>query len=165
VDYDSFDPSWYTKPACRFTKHQSEEQSMNIADIQSLIKDFESSTLMTLELEMDNFKLKLSKNKTNHIKIEENDEIPVKPQPKETQQVTEIKAPLVGTFYQSDAPGKKPFATVGEAVEKGDVLCIIEAMKIMNEITAPKKGVVKDILVKDGQAVGFDQILMTLEDA
>lgn len=138
---------------------------MNITEIQSIIKDFEASTLTTLELEMDTFKLKLSKNKTNHIKIDENEGKPVKPQPEDEERFLKIKAPLVGTFYQSDAPGKKPFAEIGETVEKGDVLCIIEAMKIMNEITAPKKGVVREIMVKDGQAVGFDQVLMTLEDA
>jgi acetyl-CoA carboxylase biotin carboxyl carrier protein len=71
---------------------------------------------------------------------------------------------LVGTFYSADAPGKKPFVDVGDRVNEGDVLCIIEAMKIMNEITAPKAGIITEILLKDGQAVGFEQVIMTLGD-
>ncbi|MCF7932055.1 MAG: acetyl-CoA carboxylase biotin carboxyl carrier protein [Acholeplasmataceae bacterium] len=143
---------------------------MNISDIQSIIRDFESSNLMTLELEMDNFKLKLSKHKhDNHTYGEttipsistESSETPVS---KDDAVTTFVKAPLVGTFYSSDAPGKKPFVDVGDRVNEGDVLCIIEAMKIMNEITAPKTGVITEIHLKDGQAVGFDQVIMTLGD-
>ncbi len=69
----------------------------------------------------------------------------------------EVSSPFVGTFYESPAPGSKKYVQVGQAVNKGDVLCIIEAMKIMNEIEAEFSGKVTDILVKDGQAVQFGQ--------
>lgn len=137
---------------------------MNISEIQSIIRDFESSSLMTLELEMENFKLKLSKNKNDHIQTKETIEKSLPMTPVIGAQGTEIKAPLVGTFYHADAPGKPPFVNVGDLVDKGDVLCIIEAMKIMNEIIAPMAGIVTEIMVKDGQAVGFDQVLLTLGD-
>ena len=75
----------------------------------------------------------------------------------------EVKAPLVGTFYISNEPGGKPFVSVGDTVKKGQPLCIIEAMKVMNEIESPYDGVVKEIKVQNEEAVGFDQILMIIE--
>lgn len=75
----------------------------------------------------------------------------------------EVKAPLVGTFYSSNEPGGKPFVSVGDTVKKGQPLCIIEAMKVMNEIESPYDGVVKEIKVQNEEAVGFDQVLMIIE--
>ncbi len=75
---------------------------------------------------------------------------------------TVIKAPLVGTYYSSNAPGAKPFVNVGDTVKKGDVIAIIEAMKVMNEIKAPTSGVVKSILVTNEAAVSFDETLMIM---
>ena len=66
---------------------------------------------------------------------------------------TAVKAPIVGTYYASPAPGKPPFVTVGQKVKKGDVIMIIETMKLMNEIQSDLDGIVTKILVKDGQAV------------
>ena len=136
---------------------------MTIKEIQSIIKDFETSTLMTLELEMEGFKLKLSKNK--------NDEVTIKEEYKNQQQTqtqkienkpnhTLIKSPLVGTFYAASSPKGKPFVEVGQQIKKGQVVCIIEAMKIMNEITSPFDGVIKEIFVHSGDVVGFDHNLM-----
>ena len=73
---------------------------------------------------------------------------------------TTIKSPMVGTAYLSPEPGSKPFAEVGDAVKAGDTLLIVEAMKVMNPITAPNGGVVKKIMVADGQPVEFDQPLV-----
>jgi acetyl-CoA carboxylase biotin carboxyl carrier protein len=70
---------------------------------------------------------------------------------------------MVGTFYRSAQPGAKPFVEVGDAVTVGDTLCIIEAMKLMNEIEADHAGVVKQILVENGQPVEFGQPLVVIE--
>lgn len=76
-----------------------------------------------------------------------------------------VKAELVGTFYRAPAPDADPFVKVGDRVGKGDVLCIIEAMKIMNEIECDTDGVVKKILVEDAEPVEFDQPLFVIEQA
>jgi acetyl-CoA carboxylase biotin carboxyl carrier protein len=74
-----------------------------------------------------------------------------------------VKSPMVGTFYRAATPGGKPFVDVGDAVQQGDPLCIIEAMKLMNEIECDKTGVVKAILVENGQPVEFGQPLVVIE--
>lgn len=143
---------------------------MTIQEIQKIIKDFEQSTLMSLELQMEGFKLKLSKNK--------HDEPTIETAPKETSKHTideqktkniesstnVIKSPLVGTFYASSSPQNKPFVEVGQSIKKGQVVCIIEAMKIMNEITATQSGIIKEVLVKNGDVVGFNQPIIRLSD-
>ncbi len=68
-----------------------------------------------------------------------------------------VKSPMVGTFYRSTSPGTKPFVEVGDSVQVGDTLCIIEAMKLMNEIESDKAGIVKQVLVENGQPVEFGQ--------
>jgi len=70
-----------------------------------------------------------------------------------------VKSPMVGTFYRSASPGSKPFVDVGQSVNSGDTLCIIEAMKLLNEIEADQAGVIKAILVENGQPVEFGQPL------
>lgn len=75
----------------------------------------------------------------------------------------EIKSPIVGTFYSSADPSAEPFVKVGTEIKKGDVICIIEAMKIMNEVKADIDGTVKEILVSNGDAVEYDQPLMIVE--
>ena len=73
-----------------------------------------------------------------------------------------VKSPMVGTFYRSPSPGSPAFADVGTQVKAGDVICIIEAMKMMNQIEADKAGVIEAILVDDGEPVEFDQPLVTI---
>src|ERR1700681_2227950 len=73
-----------------------------------------------------------------------------------------VKAPMVGTFYRAAAPGSASFVEVGDAVQVGDPLCIIEAMKLMNEIEADQAGIVKAILVENGQAVEYGQPLVII---
>lgn len=73
-----------------------------------------------------------------------------------------VKSPMVGTFYRSPSPGSPPFAEVGKHVKVGDVICIVEAMKMMNQIEADKAGVVEAILVEDGEPIEFDQPLVTI---
>ena len=74
-----------------------------------------------------------------------------------------VKSPMVGTFYRAATPGAKPFVEVGDTVQEGATLCIVEAMKLMNEIEADKGGVVKAILVDNGQPVEFGQPLFVIE--
>ena len=73
-----------------------------------------------------------------------------------------VNSPMVGTFYRSPAPGAASFAEVGQSVSIGDTICIIEAMKMMNQIEADKSGVIKAILVEDGEPVEFDQPLVII---
>jgi acetyl-CoA carboxylase biotin carboxyl carrier protein len=73
-----------------------------------------------------------------------------------------VKSPMVGSFYRSPSPGAKSFVDVGQNVNEGDTICIIEAMKLLNEIEADKSGVIKAILVENGQAVEFGQPLFII---
>jgi acetyl-CoA carboxylase biotin carboxyl carrier protein len=73
-----------------------------------------------------------------------------------------VKAPMVGTFYRSGSPGGKPFVEVGDSVKAGQPICIIEAMKLMNEIEADKDGVIKAIMVENGQPVEYGEPLMMI---
>jgi len=75
-----------------------------------------------------------------------------------------VKAPIVGTFYRAPSPDADPFVEEGDSVEEGDVLCIIEAMKLMNEIECETEGTVKEILVEDAEPVEFDQPLFILDE-
>ena len=74
-----------------------------------------------------------------------------------------VLAPLVGTFYEAGQPGAKPFVQVGDVVEPGQAVCIVEAMKLMNEVAAGEGGKVVEILAKNGEPVEFEQVLMYLE--
>lgn len=76
---------------------------------------------------------------------------------------TWVKAPLVGTYYAAPSPESEPFVTVGKRVKKGDVLMIIESMKLMNEVLCEQEGTVAEILVQNGDAVEFDQPILRIE--
>ena len=75
----------------------------------------------------------------------------------------QVKSPMVGTFYEAPSPGASPFTEVGKQVKEGDVLCIIEAMKMLNQIESDKSGTVKAVLVDNGEPVEFDQPLFVIE--
>ena len=87
---------------------------------------------------------------------------PSVPEPQAAPEGHVVKAPMVGTFYRSPSPDAKPFAEVGQTVKEGETVCIIEAMKLMNEIEADAGGVVKAILVENGQPVEYGQPLLIL---
>jgi len=74
-----------------------------------------------------------------------------------------VKSPMVGTFYRAASPGAKPFVELGDAIKEGETICIVEAMKILNEIEADKSGTVTQILVENGQAVEYGQPLYVIE--
>ena len=90
--------------------------------------------------------------------------VAVAPEPSEPaeQEGHQVKSPMVGTFYRAASPGAKPFVEVGDSVGVGDTLCIIEAMKLMNEIESDKSGVVKQVLAENGQPVEFGQPLVVI---
>jgi acetyl-CoA carboxylase biotin carboxyl carrier protein len=74
-----------------------------------------------------------------------------------------LKSPMVGTFYRASSPEAKPFAEVGQTVSVGDILCIVEAMKMMNQIESDKAGVIREILIENQDAVEFDQPMFIIE--
>ena len=90
-------------------------------------------------------------------------EAPAAEAPAATPAGHQVLSPMVGTFYRSPSPDSKAFVEVGQKVNAGDTLCIVEAMKMMNQIEADKSGVVTAILVEDGQPVEFDQPLVVIE--
>jgi len=108
---------------------------------------------------------------TIHEKIIENPKpqveqtVPSDELPAEDDNYTIIKAPLVGTFYLSPKPGEPQYVSIGDKISSGDIICIIEAMKIFNEIESDFNGVIKEILVGDGQPVEYDQPLFKIEES
>lgn len=140
---------------------------MNIQDIYQLMDRFEASSMEELDLEMEGVKVAFKKGGqpvavqtaatvTEQVMIQ-------KAEKKEEVSGTVVEAPLVGTFYAAPSPEEAPFVTVGCEVKKGDVVGIIEAMKLMNEITAPCDGIIEAINVENGQMVEYHQVLMSVK--
>ena len=148
---------------------------MDIKDIYEVWDRFERSSLSELKLSLggDNLELKKAmevistENKPGKIKqqvmtkdnfVEENE------LNEADSNYKEIKAPFVGTFYRSASPEVKPYVSVGDVVKKGDILGIIEAMKIMNELAAPFSGKIVEIRAEDGKMIEYNQVLFLLEE-
>jgi acetyl-CoA carboxylase biotin carboxyl carrier protein len=141
---------------------------MNLEEIEKLMKLLENSSLSYLEVEENGLKIKLDKNSGSRETIVTNNNSNVGASNSEPK-IEEVKgnvvtAPLVGTYHQAPYKDAKPFVTVGSHVKKGDKLCIIEAMKVMNEITSPYDGTVKEILVNDNDVVDFGKKLFVIGD-
>lgn len=136
---------------------------MNIETVEALIALLEGSSLQKLEVSDHAFSFKAEK-KVSAFPGQGDQVVPIAMQidSSDLEPEANIKAPLVGTLYLAPGPEQDPFVALGDYVNKGDTLCIIEAMKVMNEITAPHSGVVESILCQDGEVVGFDQPLMLL---
>ena len=141
---------------------------MNLEEIEKLMKLLENSSLSYLEVEENGLKIKLDKNSGNRGTIVTNNNSNVEAsnsEPKiEEVNGNVVTAPLVGTYHQAPYKDAKPFVSVGSHVKKGDKLCIIEAMKVMNEITSPYDGTVKEILVNDNDVVDFGKKLFVIGD-
>ena len=88
---------------------------------------------------------------------------PARPAAAAVSSLLEVKSPMVGTFYGSPEPGAKPYISVGSRVNKGQILCIIEAMKIMNEIESEYAGVVKEVVATDAHPVEYGQVLFRID--
>lgn len=138
---------------------------MNFDDLKKAIEIFKESGLTYMEFEQDGTKIHLEKN--GQIVVQKPVVTEEKPNAQETKVDDNkfyITSPLVGTYHEAQAQGSKPFVSVGQKVKKGDKLCIIEAMKVMNEITATKSGEITEILVEEGQMVEFGQKLFVIGD-
>ena len=159
---------------------------MNIKEIQNLIKFVSKSGVEEVKIEREDFKItiKTKKNITQQIVV---DDIPAKiavapsaisndnldtvqeNEPKTKTSITEndnyiiVKAPIIGTFYRKPSPDKPTFVEVGQNIEEGDILCVIEAMKLFNEIESEISGKIVKILVEDQSPVEFDQPLFIID--
>lgn len=143
---------------------------MNTKTIKTLMTWFEKSSLQTFKLQQGDMSLELTKpTQPSVMAVPASEAQPAqaltpKPEVKPSEPPKDaVKAPLVGIFYEAPGPDQAPFVSVGAQVKKGQTLCIVEAMKVMNEIAAPKDGVVREILVKNGDMVMYDQPLMVIE--
>lgn len=147
---------------------------MNLDELRALVDLMEKNHLLELEVEEEGRRVKLrrespSGNSVSHAAQPPMAAPPVAPAapppPPAESTAKPFPSPLVGTFYRSPKPDAEPFVDVGDAVEPNTVLCIIEAMKVMNEIKAETKGRIREILVKNGQAVEFGEPLFLIEPA
>ncbi|MGL5043118.1 MAG: acetyl-CoA carboxylase biotin carboxyl carrier protein [Culicoidibacterales bacterium] len=141
---------------------------MDIKNVEALIALLEKSNLTVLEIQDGDAKIRIEKQKETIIQGYSNTVagLPGTNSIKETQEEesgTKIVSPLVGNFYAQSAPGEKALVAVGQAVSVGEVICIVEAMKVMNEITATVSGKIKSIAVNNGDVVEFGQTLFVIE--
>ncbi|MDO4500570.1 MAG: acetyl-CoA carboxylase biotin carboxyl carrier protein [Erysipelotrichaceae bacterium] len=140
---------------------------METENIRQIIEIFEKSQISSMDLEIGDMKIKLEKNLTvvsAPLAPVVTENLTVKETKSAEQPLITIDSPLVGTFYTAVKPGAKPFVEVGSKVKKGDVVCIIEAMKSMNEIKSDKDGVIKEVLVNDGDMVEYGQAMFVIGD-
>jgi len=137
---------------------------MDIKSLEKIFELFNKSQATEFELEVEEFKIKLKREyEFNQVVVKE-----VKPQVIQDEPVQLsgkwIKAPLVGTFYTKANPDARPYISIGQSVKKGQVLCLIEAMKVMNEIKADCNGVIKEIKGIEGKMVEFNQDIVLIEE-
>ena len=143
---------------------------MEFKHVLDLIDKMENSSITNLELTEKEFTLKLEKGGvTSSVKtdsISQNSSLNAARQEEKQESALKgniVTAPIVGTFYQSSSPDKEPFVKVGQTIQEGDVVCIIEAMKLFNEVQSDYSGVVKKILVQDGDLMEYGQPIMIIE--
>ena len=165
---------------------------MDIKDIQELIKFVAKSGATEVDLEIDNFKISIKSppmkagklidqkiivspdqqivapinQSTNHTSIQEvetNTNTDEKSEPLNDENYITIKSPMIGTFYRKPSPDKEVFVNVGDSISQGDVLCVIEAMKLFNEIESECSGKIIKVLVDDSSPIEFDQPLFLID--
>ena len=145
---------------------------MDIRKIKTLIEMLEESNLNEIEVSQGDESVRISKGKdpldyieNNQINTSISSQEKVSKNQDETRKFVgnQVKAPLVGTFYRKPSPDSDPFVKVGDIVKKGQVLCIIEAMKMMNEIKSEFDGEVSSIEIEDGQPVEFGQTIIVIQ--
>lgn len=154
-------------------------KKMKINEVMELAKWFNESDLTELKWREDNSELKLEKGrvidhnenlKSTDLPVMRGEHSPSKNLETEKEKSVEkkkegfiIKSPVVGTFYSSPSPEEASYVEVGQKVKKGDVVCIVEAMKLLNEISSPVDGVVKEIYVKNEALLEYEQNIMRIE--
>ena len=128
--------------------------------IKELVDCLEENKLSELEYSEKDIKIKVAKHS-----LKETGKIEVLQNTKEDEKIngTEIKSPIIGTAYLAPEPGAKKFVDIGKKIKKGDTVMIVEAMKTMNHVPSTKDGIVKKIIVDDGQPVEYGQTLVILE--
>ena len=134
---------------------------MDTEKIKAIMQMFEESQISKMDLQDGDLILTLEK-EVEPLEVVRTVSTKTQKTQEEVKEGTEVKSPLVGTYYQASGQGQEPFVKVGDQVSEGDTLCIIEAMKVMNEIKAPVSGKVLSIEIQDGQNVEYDQILMRI---
>ncbi len=146
---------------------------MDIRKIKTLIEMLEASNLNEIEVSQGEESVRISKS-SGEIKVLQDSNIGINNESQSINKIdnnqieneikgNQVTSPIVGTFYRKPSPEKEPFVKVGDIVNKGDVLCIIEAMKMMNEIKSEFDGKISSIEVDDGQPVEFGQTIIVIE--
>ncbi len=147
-----------------------------VEELKELIKAVDNSSLLKFEVKNDNGQ-KITMSKEVNVVYAQNTapmqtvaptstvtfENTTAPTQSVSQNDITIKSPMVGVFYQAPSPDASPYVSVGQSVNKGDVVCIVEAMKLMNEVVATQSGVIDEILVSNGDVVEFDQPLFKIK--
>ena len=147
---------------------------MDLRKIKKLMELLEQSGISEIEVKEGEESIKLSRaSKVKNVNLQDS----MENQSQSTSAITQgnvlnqqkqitgktIDSPMVGTFYRSPSPDSKPFVEKGQKVNKGDTVCILEAMKMMNQVTAEESGIIKDILVEDAEPVEFGQPLVVIK--
>lgn len=159
---------------------------MDLKEIRQLIKMVETANISEFEIEEEGNKIKISKNITASSHPETQYISTIMPQmqnqpttmpatvqsetsepapAKKGDNIVEVRSPMVGTFYRAASPDSDPYTEIGKSVKVGDTLCIVEAMKLMNEIECEVPGKIVEILVENSQPVEYNQVLFLLEKA
>lgn len=147
---------------------------MEYEKIKQLMEDMGNSKLTSIDIDFpDGTKISMKKEEkqttiVNNVSSrnnipEENDETKVDEKKEDSRKLNIIKSPMVGTFYLKPSPTSDPYVEIGKEVKKGDTVCIVEAMKLMNEIESEFDGKIAEIYVKDGEAVGYGEPLFGIE--
>jgi len=147
---------------------------MDLRKIKKLIEMLQESDLNEIEVKEGEESVRINRKKEVHISPSAPQVSISAPAPQQsvltpaieeepTHELAKITSPMVGTFYRSPAPGKPAFVEIGQKVKAGDVVCIVEAMKMMNQVKSEVDGVVREIHIEDGQPVEFDQPLISIE--
>ena len=142
---------------------------METKKLKELIKFMNDNNLCEIDIEEEGKRIRLKKNSSSQPVVISSapspDSSPAQESQKNKKNILEIKSPMVGTFYTAPSPGAKPYATLGDLVKPGTVVCIVEAMKLMNEIKAEVSGKIVQILVENGETIEFGQTLFAIEPA
>jgi acetyl-CoA carboxylase biotin carboxyl carrier protein len=151
---------------------------MNVKEIRELLELMAEHNVSEIEIEKDNAKIKLRKLPNGQVVMQNAPQMmaPMQSilsapaqaaapsaQPAAEEGVTIVRSPMVGTFYAAPAPDQPPYVSVGKVIKEGDVICIVEAMKLMNELKAELSGTVIEIMVQNGQTVEYDQPILKIK--